>query len=307
MIDVSTGMLPSYPKIYAIGHPSLGELLHGHVVVQEKVDGSQFSFGKIDGRVMIRSKNQAIYPEAAPSMFRRGVDYVMSIADKLEPGIVYRSEYLEKPLHNALSYNRVPKNHIAIYDAMVDTEKYDPTYTLEAHAERLGVDFVPTFFHGQLSTAEIEGFLQQESFLGGQRIEGVVVKNYGRFCQYTGHVLMGKYVSEAFKEVQKKEWKASNPTQGDVLQNLVDIYKTPARWQKAVYTLRDMGQLESDPRDIGKIMKLVWPDIKAECEQEIKDQLFKHFEGHLKRAVTAGLPEWYKKQLLHQQEGPGDV
>ena len=42
--DITTSW-HSYPKVYAIGHAYLGALFDGEVVVTEKVDGSQFSFG----------------------------------------------------------------------------------------------------------------------------------------------------------------------------------------------------------------------------------------------------------------------
>lgn len=41
-------MIGSYPKVYSIGHPKTSLLFKDEIVVQEKVDGSQFSFMKID-------------------------------------------------------------------------------------------------------------------------------------------------------------------------------------------------------------------------------------------------------------------
>lgn len=38
-------MIESYPKIYNMGHAAIAELLLGEVTVEEKVDGSQISFG----------------------------------------------------------------------------------------------------------------------------------------------------------------------------------------------------------------------------------------------------------------------
>ncbi len=35
----------SYPKIYGLGHKAITELLSDNVMVEEKIDGSQFSFG----------------------------------------------------------------------------------------------------------------------------------------------------------------------------------------------------------------------------------------------------------------------
>lgn len=55
--------LPSYPKIYALGHKAIEELLHDDVCVQEKVDGSQISFGLLDGKLYISSKGAIIDPE----------------------------------------------------------------------------------------------------------------------------------------------------------------------------------------------------------------------------------------------------
>ena len=35
----------SYPDVYELGHKIVSDVLNGHVLVQEKVDGSQISFG----------------------------------------------------------------------------------------------------------------------------------------------------------------------------------------------------------------------------------------------------------------------
>jgi hypothetical protein len=56
----------SYPSIYNLGHRALTDLFSGGLVlVQEKVDGSQFSFGLIDGVVRFRSKGRKSTPRAA--------------------------------------------------------------------------------------------------------------------------------------------------------------------------------------------------------------------------------------------------
>lgn len=41
--------LHSFPKIFAVGTSYIQDLLNGEVEVTEKVDGSQFVFGKING------------------------------------------------------------------------------------------------------------------------------------------------------------------------------------------------------------------------------------------------------------------
>jgi hypothetical protein len=38
-----------------------------------------------------------------------------------------------------------------------------------------------------------------------------------------------------------------------------------------------------------------------ECAEEIRDRLYRFAWPHIRRKVTAGLPEWYKAELLRRQ------
>ncbi len=116
-------------------------------------------------------------------------------------------------------------------------------------------------------------------------------------------VLMGKFVSEHFKEVHAAEWKKSNPTNGDILLTLGNAYCTPARWQKAVLHLAEVGLIENSPRDIGKLIKEIPEDVLKECEGEIKQALFDWAWPSIRRRLTYGMPEWYKEELLKSQFG----
>lgn len=293
----------SYPKVYAIGHPAVDGLLGGDVIVEEKVDGSQFSFGVVDGILRVRSKNQEMPVDAPQQMFERAVEVVTSIRGVLRPGWIYRCEYLQSPQHNCLTYARVPDNHLVLLDVEVDASRFLPPEGKDAEALRLGISPVPVLSVGRVeSPAGLKSYLERESFLGGSLVEGVVVKNYARFGK-DGKVLMGKYVSEAFKERHKVAWKASNPTQGDVLTRLGDEYATEARWRKAVQHLTEAGMLKSDPSDIGMLMKEVERDFVEECKEEIAAELWKWARGHLIRRVRRGLPEWYKDELLARAFG----
>jgi hypothetical protein len=303
----------SYPQIFNMGHRYIVDLLKSDVLVEEKVDGSQFSFGMIpateksageviNGCVLrVRSKGAEMHPDAPEKMFAKGVEWIRNNAERLTPGWTYRSEYLAKPKHNALTYDRIPANHIILFDINPGEEDYLSWEVKAQEAERLGLETVPRLFHGRVESIEqFREYLTRESILGGQKIEGVVVKNYALFGQ-DKKVLMGKFVSEAFKEVHGREWKASNPTKTDVVQFLIARFHGPARWQKAIIHLREQGKITDTPKDIGALMQEVWPDIKKEAEAEIKDVLFKWAEDQMRRGVTAGLAEWYKEELLKAQ------
>lgn len=293
----------NYSSIYNLGHRYLEDLLKDPVLVEEKVDGSQFSFGLINGELLTRSKGQTFPFDASPKMFARGVETVKKLADLelLTPGWTYRAELLDKPKHNSLNYARVPNGNVILFDIAVDEEDYLPYTEKEAEAKRLGLEVVPKVFEGELVGIDIfKEFLNRESILGGAAIEGVVIKNYKRFG-LDKKVLMGKYVSDAFKEVHVKEWKANNPTRIDVIEGLINQYKTPARWEKAVQHLRDLEQLEQSPRDIGKLIMEVKADVERECADEIAQALLKWALPNILRGASGGLPEWYKEQLLKEQ------
>lgn len=302
----SMGSWGSYPKVFAIGHRYLADLFQDDVIVEEKVDGSQFSFGKFLGNhgeevLKCRSRGAQLNIEAPDNMFVRGVEMVKSIQDSLTVGWTYSGEYLSKPKHNTLVYDRVPNNHVIIFDVRTGPETYLPYEEKRAEAERIGLETVPKIYEGKVDDLQLfRSLLDTDSVLGGQKVEGVVAKNYVRFG-IDGKALMGKFVSELFKEVHAGDWKERNPTNKDVLEVLCQQYRTPARWQKSIQHLEEDGKLERDPRDIGKLFPAVMQDLKSECEAEIKDKLFAWAWPHLSRRVCQGLPEFYKDRLLEQQ------
>ncbi len=292
-------VLASYASPVAIGHRSIAGLLDGKVVIQEKVDGSQISFGVIGGELLVRSKGAQIHVDEPDNMFARGVDAIKAVRELLVPGYIYRGEYLRSPKHNSLAYERTPMQYIALFDVH-DTNRGDEFYLsieqLALESRRLGFDFVPVLFVGLATIEQIRGYLDRVSFLGGARIEGVVVKNYALFTA-DHKVAMGKFVSEAFKEVHDVEWKKSNPTTKDIVTTLIEGHRTPARWLKAVQHLREAGTLTESPKDIGLLLKEVQADIRKECLDDIRNALCGHFLPHILRGVIHGLPEWYKEQL----------
>ena len=295
----------SYPKIYNLGHAAIEGLLDSPVIVEEKVDGSQFSFGVFDGELRCRSKGAQIDVDAPESMFVKGVAAVKKLAPMLCDGWTYRGEYLRKPKHNSLAYERVPVAHFALFDVNTGDQKYLGRRDKENVALALGLEVTPLVYAGMVEGVEhIKHLMDRESMLGGQKIEGLVFKQYERFGR-DGKVLMGKYVSEEFKEVHSKEWKKSNPNGKDIIGALGERYRTDTRWAKAVQRLRDAGQLEGTPKDIGKLVKSVPDDVLTECRGEIEAELMKWAWPKIRRAVVKGLPEYYKEILLKSQFDEG--
>lgn len=296
--------LHSYSKIYHLGHRALQDLMVGNIVVEEKIDGSQFTFGRRGDEIHFRSRGATIYPETAPSLFAPAVEYIMSIKDRLVDGWTYRGEAMCKPRHNTLTYGRVPKHNVVIFDIETDHGQnfLDPVAKLSAAAD-LDLEVVPAFHVGSgesLNMAGLKNIMETESFLGGAKMEGVVIKNYDRFDE-DKKVLMGKWVREEFKEIHQGAWKAANPSRSDVIEAMVKVYRNENRWLKALQHLRDQGLLTDAPRDIGLLVKEFQKDLLEESGTEMKEKLFEFASPKILRGASAGLAEWYKAKLANQQ------
>lgn len=314
----------TYPSIYNLGHRAVRDLFTAPVNVEEKVDGSQFSFGIFTSEVecggndiesdvayisteyelKIRSKGAIMLIDVPEKMFNKAAETVKSIAHLLQPNWTYRAEYLQKPKHNALAYDRVPEKNIIIFDICTDEETYLPYEAKAIEAKRLGLECVPLLgtFEGNCFEDLRNIIDSTTSILGGQKIEGVVCKQVN--VQMFGpdkKALIGKFVSEAFKEVHAATWKEDNPSTKDILLVLGDSYGTATRWNKAIQHLREAGKLTDSPKDIGLLVKEIPEDILKECEDEIKDKLFAYAWPQIRRMVIRGFPEFYKEQLLHRQ------
>jgi ATP-dependent RNA circularization protein (DNA/RNA ligase family) len=293
--------IPSYPKVYNLGHAAIRDIFFEDVIVEEKVDGSQFSFGRLNDTLVCRSHDAIVYPESAPKLFRGAVATAERIFPFLGEGVFIRGEAFQSAHHNVLTYGRAPKGGFVLFDINNANEEYLDREHKEAFAVVHDVEIVPIIFSGKLtSTDEVTALLDRESFLGGTKIEGLVVKNYKRFTR-DGKAMFGKYVSEKFKETHKEKWGESNPSQKGIVDRIIEGLRTETRWQKIVQHLDEAGKLKHEPKDIGLAVIELKKDIYEENHEEIANRLFQEFADQIYRGAFAGFPEWYKKQLLERQ------
>jgi len=288
----------SYSSIYNLGHKSVETLFNSEVLIEEKVDGSQFSFGmyETEGLIM-KSKGARLYPPIENKLFKAACEYIMSIRHLLPLNYTFRGEVLFREHHNTITYGRVPRHNIVIFDV----DKGDQNYVSYAEkvklAETLDLEVVPSFFQGKVTDInQLREFFEKDSYLGGSKIEGFVIKAYDQFA-VDKKTLMGKWVSEKFKEDHRAEWKKSNPGNKDCVQNIILMYKTEATWNKAIQHLRDDGKLTNSPQDIGPLLKEISQDVFKERAEEIKEELFKQAWPQISRGITGGFPQFYKEQL----------
>jgi len=303
---LETKELSSYPKIWNLGSPEITDLFNSQVEVTEKLDGSMIRFGLVDGEVVVGSKNinNILQSPSQDGMFKVAVDYLMKQKRNMRENTVYFGEYIRKPKHNTLEYEKVPKNNIALFGVKeLNGEmiwKWINNHSiLRFHAQTIGIDVVPLLYSGPLKELKkLEGLLTKESYLGKEKIEGVVVKNYYDFSKSRfSSECYGKYVSSKFKERHKSDWKKRTAT----LDDFIAKFQNEARWVKAFQHLRDDGKITYQTKDIGDLIKSVHNDIIIEDTEFIKQELFNFYKKRILGTSVKGLPDWYKKKLMEKQ------
>jgi len=275
-----------YPKIYNLGHKDVQDILLYDVEITEKVDGSQFSFTTIDDKLHCYSKNTELDINNPTKMFKKAVDYAKSL--KMDfTGTKFFCEYVMSEKHNRIRYDKVPKNNLVLF-AVLNKGIWTKSYEyLKMYATSIHIDVVPMLRFGKITVKEIQELAEKESFLGGAKMEGVVIKDYA-------HESFAKYVRPAFREViQIKKVKSVSS-----MDNLVKKYATKARYEKAYQHLRDAGELKGDYTDIGKLVVEVSKDIGIECKDEIMKLLWQSYGKTIIKGASKGIVNWYKNKLL---------
>ena len=297
------GRIQSYPKVINLGSVGTFDALTGPVVIQEKVDGSQFRFGlDIEGEICICSRGRELHAEQL-GQFKLGFEYIMQKEKELKEYFICNaslySEYLSNQKHNTLKYNHTPKNNIVLFDGIHDGA-FMHRVVLKDVSEILDIDLIPEFHAGEITIEDLKEFHSRESYLGGEKVEGIVIKNYGQKHPHREDwPLFTKYVREEFRERHQKN-PEHNAKQG--IKEYLMSFRSEARWEKAIQWFRDAGKLEEDPRDIGLLIEHIILDLDIEESANIKVELYDRFIKDIRSIATRGFAEYYKDKLLENEK-----
>lgn len=289
-----------HPKIYHYGDShTYGIYSEGFIEIQEKIDGSQISW-KIDQdyRIRIRSKGKEINKDDPRDGWGPAVAFLRSRIDTMIVGVQYFGEYLSKPKHNCLKYDRVPRNHIVLFGVKEKGGGWFNHEQLSNEGEIMDLEVAPLLgeFTGAISDAQVQSFIGTPSFLGGCNKEGVVIKNLSKG-------IFAKLVDPKFKEIIKSSRKVKQRhTPEDVLLELTKMLTTEARWNKAYQYLRDNGEITHTTKDIGPIVKRIHEDLLYEEQEFIKNYLFNVFGKNIFKNSVKNVHQWYKDKLIEMRE-----
>lgn len=300
-------------KIPSILNARQGNIFGTEVIITEKIDGSQFSFGVMDGVLQYKSKRKMLNFEQPDKTFTVAIQQVEKFAHLIIPDTQYCTEYLKTPRHGVLNYNTVPKHHMYLFaarDGLQDVFHGDQV--VKMFADDIGIDHSQVLFRGILENFEqLDALLDTQSYLGGPNVEGLVIESLDKTLRQP----IAKYVSPEFRE--KAGHRVGNThLQGLDLNDIIIRYNPEIRFHKVLQVLRDESRLKGELSDIGLIIKEVQSDFAEEEKRAILKALTAHYNqivvknyGFISKQQTKQIPEWYKAILKeeHEKSIDGDV
>lgn len=291
--------MKEYGKVYNFGTNGTQGILMSEVWVQEKVDGSQIRWWwDSSGDLHVHSRRSKINHGDPPNLFKPSVEHLKT----LEPnqGYVFFGEAIWKPRHNVIKYDRCPAGHIVLWD--VYSKEQDGFLLPEiacGFAVDFGLEWAPVYIERDVPTPEkLKQLMDNESFLGGHKIEGVVVKSY-RLKDRDGNRLKAKVISDAFRETKGGRYRSKLTG----VQKVIDILSTNARYDKAIQRVIESGECTYTMKDMPQIIREVHRDIDEEVVDIIKEKLLKEYIREIKKGVCSGVAAHYQFRLTGLEGG----
>jgi len=290
--------LVKYPKVLRINSRGIEKLFEGPVEITEKLDGSQWRI-KVskDGTWDVGTKGVSgkdnIAKDFKPAtdisekLVKKARDLLFSKFPESDDAILFM-EYLRSEKHNTLQYTSCPVGGFYLFGiTMIDSNENFVNLQrkdLIEVAEHLEIESPKVLYEGEIDPQKLEDFLVNDSFLGGCKPEGIVIKNYNQTypidlistSNWVGFPLIGKLVREEFTELNEKEWK----TKRDPISSAL----TPARFDKVLQHLKEGGiELTGEARDLQHIAPAFAKDVMDEEFENFKkvwiDRLRKDLRG----------------------------
>jgi len=328
---MTESIIRRYPKVKNLGDRALKHLFDGEIELSSKLDGSNwriyldknnlFELGthNQEGVEMLKARIEMTKQNRGKhDMFDLAIEQSEKLIPKLKKiiqkynldNITLYTEYLRTETHGAIHYSRIPKNHLYLFGTISvkdGIERNLKTKGLIKLANYLDIEPVNILFEGEIHNPEdLEKYLNTDSVLGGTKIEGIVIKNYNQTYPidllstqaYVGFPLMGKLVSDKFREVQDKSWKKQKIPVED---KIAEMYLTEARFTKAIQHLKEEGKITYEKKDLGVLIPEFINDLLSEEKETIEKMIADEFYEKFKRRCSSFVVHKYVDFLTQKQ------
>lgn len=248
-----------------------------HIVIQEKVDGSNASiaYDKDNNKLAAFSrKNELSFGSSSLNGFWDWVQTLNVEAFAKYPDYVFFGEWLTK---HTITYKPEAYKKFYFYDVYDKcTECYLPQATVKRLADELGLRYVQTFYDGQFISWEHVMSFMEKSDIAVDVPEGVVCKNQSMLNFPDSRIpFVLKIVNSKFREVQhdrhiKKELDPMKVEEKAKASEIVNQIVTENRVRKELLKMIDEGVLPEkiEPTDMRIVAQNLPKRIYEDCVKE---------------------------------------
>lgn len=303
--------MKKFPKVLGLGQPLLAEIFNDPVDLTEKIDGSQCRIHLTENFCGCGSKNVGIADEKAFAIAHEQTQRIWNekVWRTFGDDITLFTEFLSKEKHNVLAYNRVPKNNLYLFGC-ISNNKHLKTEELIELANELQIE-PPYIMAHQIKVngpEDINKYLETESILGGNRVEGTVIRNlYKSYppllvstMAFADYPLVGKLVRNDFKERLNKEWGTKKKKELPI-NKVTTEFLTEARFNKSVQHLTDENKINYEMKDLKELIPEFYKDLLDEEKDEIIKLAMEDFWRHLKKKCDVFVVNSWKDHLIKKQ------
>lgn len=245
-----------------------------HIVIQEKVDGANFSI-----RYDEETDSVAAFSRKNLLNFKNNLRGAYEWSQKLNKDLVkevlgnnkvlfgewlvpHTIVYPKERYHNAYFYD--------VYD--LETECYLPQNEVKDIVNRLNLIYVPVFYDGEFTSWEDVREFVGKTELGGELGEGIVVKNQTRLNDpNTKLPFYTKIVTEKFSEhMNQRVVDPEKLAEKERVNAIAETIVTRARVEKILNKLVDEGIIPEDwdEHDMSTIAKNLSKRVYEDCVKE---------------------------------------
>ena len=273
-----------YPKIYNLGGDENKDLLlfeDDILVVEEKVDGGNFSFfiNNKTNDIFECSKNRNLITDNDEKTFIKQRIWLREKlkGKKLNLDYIYFCEIMAQ---HTIKYTEIPD--VIGFDIRpkhcANAEGCGMFLSREAREnefDRLGIENVPLIWKGtvrEFKKKDINEFIPKSKYYDGL-VEGIVIKNQSRKANNGNHQIYGKFVREEFKEVNKAVFGSIKDKNSDT-SKIVQEFITDARIKKIINKLINEENMKLEM----SLMKFVPTAVIKDVLKEEFNNIFNNYK-----------------------------
>lgn len=290
-MEESKDLFFKYPHLDSIYRVS-DIMLQDEVIATEKIDGSSFRFGIIDGIVYAGTRNRTILKvNKIEPMYDADGDYGFikwmkdnNIRNRLfdnfsDVNIVFYGEFFGNGIQKRVDYG--PDKYFRIFDIRVkyiDTLDFVSWDIIKSLSLRMRLDVVPELYRGKPDPKILESLVVKPSVVASlngvaepKNHEGIVIKPIIPAKDRKGDWLITKFKNPSFEERKSKREKTSieSPEVLKSINDFVTEFVTEERLTHVLDHLRDKGIEVNDIKSTPHVLKEFGNDIEREGAKDL--------------------------------------